>query len=143
MDKERPKVGVGVYILKGDKVLMGLRKGSHGSMTWCPPGGHLEYGETPEQCAIREVQEEAGIKIKNLKHGAWTNDVFEKEGKHYITVCMIADYDSGEPKIMEPEKLVRWEWFKWDELPQPLFLPVENGVKSGFNPFEKKALNLF
>ncbi len=54
---ERPKVGVGVIVVKEGKVLLLQRKNSHGSGTWCFPGGHLEYGESLEECAKREVLE--------------------------------------------------------------------------------------
>ena len=54
----RPQVGVGVLITKDDLVLLMKRQNSHGDGTWAPPGGHLEYGETPEECAMRETQEE-------------------------------------------------------------------------------------
>ncbi len=46
MENKRPKVGLGVLIFKDGKVLLGKRKGAHGEGTWCPPGGHLEFGET-------------------------------------------------------------------------------------------------
>ena len=48
---------------------------------------------------------------------------------------MIADYDSGEPTVLEPEKAEQWGWYKWDELPKPLFLPMKNLVKKGFKPY--------
>ena len=130
----RPKVGIGVVVVKDNKVLFGKRKNAHGDGDWCYPGGHLEYGESWEECSHREVMEETGIKIKNLRFGAITNDIFKSEKKHYITICMIADFDSGEVKVMEPHKCERWEWFEWDKLPSPLFLPITNQLKAGFNP---------
>lgn len=130
----RPKVGIGVVVVKDNKVLFGKRKNAHGDGAWCYPGGHLEYGESWEECSHREVMEETGIKIKNLRFGAITNDIFKSEKKHYITICMIADFDSGEVKVMEPHKCERWEWFEWDKLPSPLFLPITNQLKAGFNP---------
>jgi 8-oxo-dGTP diphosphatase len=39
------------------------------------------------------------------------------------------------PQNLEPEKCYGWDWFAWDNLPNPLFLPLEKMVKSGFNPF--------
>ncbi|MFH0979205.1 MAG: NUDIX hydrolase [Candidatus Woesearchaeota archaeon] len=133
---ERPKIGVGVIVRKDGKVLMGLRKNSHGESTWCCPGGHLEFVESIEDCARREVLEETGIKIKNIKFGPYTNDIFVKEKKHYVTLCVVSDYDSDVLKTMEPDKCERWEWFSWDNLPSPLFLPEKNWLKLGFNPFK-------
>lgn len=138
LKESRPKVGVGVCVIKDNKVLYGKRKGPHGFGDWCFPGGHLEYGESIEDCARREVMEETGINIKNLKIGPFTNDIFEKEQKHYITLFVIADYDSGEVKIMEPDKCEKWDWFSWENPPEPLFLPSQNLYKQGYNPFIKK-----
>ncbi len=132
----RPKIGVGVIVIKGDKVLLGKRKNVHGEGTWCFPGGHLEFGEEIEDCARREVEEETGIRIKNLRLGPFTNDIFRKEGKHYVTLYVISDHDSGEARVKEPEKCERWEWFEWDKLPSPLFLPIRNLLRQGYNPFK-------
>lgn len=134
--ENRPKVGLGVAILKEGKILFGKRKNAHGEGSWCYPGGHLEFNESWEECARREVMEETGITIKNLRFGTVTNDIFEKEGKHYITIIMIAEPDEGEVKVMEPDKCEGWNWFEWNNLPEPLFIPTQNLLKAGFNPFE-------
>ena len=134
--ENRPKIGVGVIVIKDNKVLLGKRKNAHGEGSWCFPGGHLEFNEEIEDCAIREVKEETGIKIKNIRMGTFTNDIFEKEGKHYVTLFVISDYSSGEVKVMEPEKCKKWEWFEWDKLPQPLFIPIQNLLKQNYNPFK-------
>ncbi len=132
MSGDRPRVGVAVIVVKDGKLLIGKRKStSHGHGTWHTPGGHLEFGESFEECARREVREEAGVEIADIRFLTATNDVFEKEGKHYITVWMIARWKSGEPKVMEPEKCEGWEWKSWEEIEklEPLFLPVENLMK--------------
>lgn len=134
-NNERPKIGVGVIIRKGGKVLMGKRKNSHGDGTWSFPGGHLEMNESIEGCAERELGEEVGIKIKNLRRVHFTNDIFKEEKKHYVTLFLVADYKSGVVKVKEPEKLERWEWREWSKLPKPLFLPIVNLLKVGFDPF--------
>jgi len=105
---KRPLVGLAVIIQKEGKVLLGKRKNSHGEGCWGFPGGHLEYGESFEECAQRETLEETGLEIKNLKSGITTNDIFEKEEKHYVTVFMICDYLSGNVEIREPEKCEIW-----------------------------------
>jgi len=138
MEDQRPKVGLGVIILKDNNVLLGKRKNAHGKGDWCFPGGHLEFNESLEDCAIREVSEETGINIKNIKPSSFTNDIFKKENKHYVTLFMLANYDSGEAKVMEPEKCEKWEWFKRDELPENLFLPIQNLLKQNRNPLNYK-----
>lgn len=65
---DKINVGVGVMIFDKDgMILLGKRKGSHGAGEYSFPGGHLEYGESFEECAKREVMEECGIEIKNLE----------------------------------------------------------------------------
>lgn len=132
---ERPKVGVSVIIKRDGKVLIGKRKASHGTGTWAFPGGHLEYGESWEDCAKREVAEEVGIAIRNVQFAAVTNDIFQKEEKHYITIFVTCDYESGEVKVMEPEKCEEWLWMSWEKLPGTLFLPIENLLLQEFKPF--------
>lgn len=129
--ENRPKVGVGVIIIRDSKVLLGKRKHAHGEGTWSFAGGHLEFGESILECAQREALEETGLKIMDVRTGPYTNDIFKDEGKHYITLFVTCTA-VGEPRVMEPEKCEKWQWFDWDELPENLFVPVENLVKSGF-----------
>lgn len=131
---ERPKVGVGVCIIKNGKVLLGQRFGAHGEGSWSFPGGHLEFGESWEDCAKREVYEETGLKISDPKFITCTNDVFVSENKHYVTVYMKAVLEKGEPKVLEPDRMVKWEWFDWDNLPEPHFLPLDHLLETGFRP---------
>lgn len=126
-------VGVGVIVKKEGLILLGKRKNSHGAGTWSFPGGHLEFGERVEDCAIRETSEETGITIKNIKRETFTDDIFKNEEKHHVTIFVSADYNGGELKVLEPEKCEKWDWFKWDALPEPLFLPIKNLIEQGFN----------
>lgn len=128
---QRPLIGIGVIIIREGKILLGKRRNAHGAGSWCCPGGHLEYGESLETCARREVKEETGLEIENIRPGSFTNDLFSQEGKHYVTLFMLADCPRGEPAICEPEKCEIWEWFPADALPRPLFLPLENLLASG------------
>lgn len=106
--------------------------GAHGEGSWSVPGGHLELGESFAATARREALEETGVSIKNIRFGALTNDYFEAEGKHYVTVWMLADYDYGEASILEPDKFVDQGWFDFDSLPSPLFLPWRELLASEF-----------
>jgi len=131
--EKRPLIGVGVCIIRDKQVLLGKRLNAHAEGCWSFPGGHLEFGETIEECARREVLEETGIKIKNLSLGTFTNDIFSEEEKHYVTLLVIADYAVGNLEVREPDKCEEWRWFHWNNLPDPLFLPIRNLLKQGFS----------
>src|SRR5690348_5380097 len=122
----RPQVGVGVIVTKGNQVLLIRRRHSHGGDRWTVLGGRLEFGESLEACAAREVQEEVGVTITNLAFRAVTNDLFEAERKHYVTIWMEGSYVSGEPGIQAPNEIADVGWFSWDALPEPLFLPLQH-----------------
>lgn len=134
MTESRPQVGVGVIVRDGHSVLLGKRKSGHGSGAWSFPGGHLEFGEEVDACAKRETLEETGALISIVSHGPFTNDVFHGERRHYVTLFVVADYVSGTIDAREPGKCDQWKWFGWENLPQPLFLPIQNLLKTGFDP---------
>ncbi|CQH36155.1 ADP-ribose pyrophosphatase [Yersinia frederiksenii] len=85
-------VGVGVIIVnqQGD-ILLGKRCSQHAPY-WSIPGGHMEVGESFEQAAIREVFEETGLDINNIKVIALCNNIatWREEGKHTVSVCLLA-----------------------------------------------------
>ena len=129
-----PRIGVAVIIERHGQVLLGLRRStSHGDGCWQFPGGHLEDGESVEECAAREALEETGLVITNPVLGPWTNDRFEAEGKHYVTLYVTAEAADGEPEVLEPTKCAEWRWFDWRALPEPLFLPIRNLLAGGFH----------
>ena len=134
METQFPRIGVGVIICKHDKYLLGKRRNAHGDGSWSFPGGHLEFGETVEACAQRETAEETGIELGSVRFASYTDDLFQEEGKHYVTMFLLAEWCSGEPQTLEPEKCEGWQWFGWDDLPTPLFLPIRNLLNTGYVP---------
>jgi 8-oxo-dGTP diphosphatase len=120
-----PRVGVGILITRGTELLLIRRHGSHGAGTWSPPGGHLDYGESPEQCAVREALEETGVEVADVRFRAVTNDFFESERRHYVTIWMEGAYRAG-VAVANLEEMSEVRWFSWKHLPTPLFLPLEN-----------------
>lgn len=120
-----PRIGVGVLIMQENKILLSQRKNNLGAGSWAPPGGHLEFGETIEQCAIRESYEEAGIIVDSIKQLCFINCLFKEDNKHYVTLFVQADYKLGTPTQCEPEKTSAWKWFDSNNLPVPLFLPIQ------------------
>ena len=130
-----PGVGVGVYLRHDSKVLFGLRKSAHGKGQWCAPGGKVDLMEDLEACARRELLEETGLTTGEMKFIGITNDIWTDIGTHYVTVSYVTDLQEGEPRVMEPDKCEKWEWFDWGKFPEPLFLSTRNFINAGYNPF--------
>ena len=124
-----PRIGVACIVWKDGKFLMGKRKGSHAPDTWSIPGGHLEYGESFEGAAAREVLEETNLNVKDIQFLALTNDFMPDENKHYITIWMEAEWESGEPTVVEPDKWIDQQWRTFSDMPEPLFEPCWQNLR--------------
>lgn len=139
MNNKKIGVGVGVMLLKDAHVLLGKRHSDptkadsalHGEGTWTMPGGSFHFGESFETVAVRETQEETGIKLdpNTLKVISLANDVVEDA--HFITIGLLCEkIPLQDPKVMEPDEIVEWQWFHLDDLPSPLFFPSEKIIKN-------------
>jgi len=119
-----PRVGVGIVVRRERELLLVRRAGTHGSGTWSTPGGHLDYGEDPAACAAREAEEETGVSVGPASFAGVTNDLFETEGKHYVTLWFEAEHESGDAAALADDELDAVGWFPEDALPEPLFPPL-------------------
>jgi len=128
-EKQKPKVGVGAMILKGSMTLLGKRKGSHGEGEYAFPGGHLEYMESFEDCARREIKEECGVEVKNVRFQFLAN-IVKYAPKHYVHIGLVADWNNGEPKVLEPGKCESWGWYDLNNLPSPMFEPCALAIEA-------------
>jgi 8-oxo-dGTP diphosphatase len=131
METPAPQVGIGLLVVKDGKFLLGKRISSHGTGEYSGPGGHLEYGESFETCALREMAEEVGkdFRVKNLRVLCVSN-ILKYMPKHYVDIGMVAEWDTGEPVVMEPHKLESWDWYSEHELPHPLFASVKQYIET-------------
>jgi 8-oxo-dGTP diphosphatase len=137
--KVLPKIGLGAIIIREGKILLGKRIGKHGGGTWSPPGGLLEFNEEIEKGVEREVLEETGLTAKCKELITVTNNIFREEGKHTITLFYSCESEKGEVKLMEPDKFEKWDWFTWDNLPEPLFIPLIKLKETGIDPTKKQG----
>jgi 8-oxo-dGTP diphosphatase len=128
-DKNQVRVGLACFVWRDGKFLIQQRYGSHGEGTWSIPGGHLEMDESWEECAAREVMEETGMKITNIRFLAATNDIFQDHDKHYVTIWVESDWLEGEPTITEPDKCKAQDWATFSTLPEPLFEPCWQNLR--------------
>lgn len=124
LDRKVPMVGTGVLVRWDDRLLLMKRSTSHGRGMWAAPGGFLEFGESPEECAMRELKEETRLVVEQVRFLTFTNDRFEDSGKHDVTLWFETAH---EPVDLEPtDEASEIRWYRVSELPDPLFLPLAN-----------------
>lgn len=128
-DYSVPRVGVGVMIFKDGKILLGKRKGAHGEGEYAFPGGHLELMESYADCAHRELAEECGVRVKNIRFQFTANSHHFKP-RHYVHIGLVADWESGEPTVLEPDKCESWDWYDLDTLPEPMFIYCKLAIEA-------------
>ncbi len=101
------------------------------------PGGQIRRDETFEEAAKREVLEETGIKIDNLKllgiyQSSW-------EGKRSVQVIFTANTNVLEIKIHDPKEIKNMGWFDLNDLPSD----VSEGTQRRIEEFKKNHLGNF
>ena len=124
----RPLVGVGVVFVRRGNVFLAKRKGKLGGGSWGSAGGHLEFGETLEECARREALEEFGVDVGELRYLCTSNIV--AYGQHYLDVEFLGDIGEQEPRLMEPDSFEGHGWFSLKSPPEPLFEAMRYAVDS-------------
>ena len=117
MDEKRVVAGIGVLLMKDNKVLLGKHKDGE----WRMPGGKIEFNEEFEHTAMRELMEETGIQAKKLKIVCVNNDKMGEN--HFVTVGILCEEWIGEATVKEPDKFSEWGWFTMEDLPFPIYLP--------------------
>lgn len=94
------------YLIKDDKVLVTkYKEGNKKSEYYDIPGGKIEEGENPEQTAIREMKEETGIKVRNLKYKG--NMIVEYPNRIFDFDVFITNESEGKPQEYE-ENTSEW-----------------------------------
>jgi len=109
---DSPRSAVGAIVIRDDEVLLVKRNNPPGQGLWSIPGGCVELGETLQEAAEREIQEETGIIIR-AKKPVYTFDVIERDDQghtrfHYVIVDLLADYVSGKPNPRSDASEARW-----------------------------------
>ena len=129
------KVGIGIIIRDGNKILLGRRcdnykdtGGIHEPGSWTLPGGKQEYNETIIEGAMREVKEETNLDISELSIFGATDDI--QPNKHFVTIQIVADKVEGELKNLEPTKHSEWKWFEINDLPDKLYSPSKKFIEA-------------
>jgi ADP-ribose pyrophosphatase YjhB (NUDIX family) len=104
-----------IMVRDGNKLLLGMKKKGFGAGKWNGFGGKVENGETIEAAAVRELREESGLMVEDVKKSAVLTFKFpHKPEWDQIVHVFTADAWAGTP--METEEM-KPEWFDIDKIP--------------------------
>jgi len=103
-----------VYIRHGGKVLLGLKKRGFGAGKYNGFGGKIKGYETPEECGIREVGEESGIKVKALRYRGLINYTYDSLPYPMAVYVYDVPWNKEEPIESEEMKPI---WFDESNVP--------------------------
>ena len=102
-----------IVLVKKDGKLLLARHSQRNTNVYTCLAGYMEPGETIEQCVEREIFEETGIKVKNIRYVKSQSWPFPDQ----LMIGCHADYESGEIKV-QPDEIQEANWFSAEELPQ-------------------------
>ncbi|PTM90218.1 NUDIX domain-containing protein [Mycoplana dimorpha] len=117
---EIPGVGCGLAILRDDRLLLYRRARAPEAGHWSIVGGKVDHMEHSRDAARREAEEETGLAFGQIEFLCLSEMLFAADGQHWVSVIYTTEEFSGDPRVMEPEKLPEFGWFALDALPQPL-----------------------
>ncbi len=108
------------YVRDG-RVVLGRRIAAHGNGRMQFPGGKPQPREALVETALRELEEETGIRATVATEVTQQVDDFPEVGKRYTTHFFVATGGFDQLENREPDKCEGWSWFDLDDLPPDLF----------------------
>ena len=129
MRQQTTKISVGILVFKGDSILFGRVKDKAGNTEYILPVGHLEFMESFSECAKREIIEECGIMIEDIKF-QFVSNTNDYRPKHFVHIGLIAKWKSGTPEVLEPGGIEFWEWRSRTDIPKQLSVGAELTIRA-------------
>lgn len=135
--KTPPILSTMVYCLDQDRVLLMLRHKEPNLGLWVAPGGKVEPGESPYECALRELREETGLRVSKLYFRGLVTEVSPRPDWQWMLFLYVATGVTGQ--LVGDQREGAFQWWPVDQvhtLPIPqadqVFLPVVIDLKKPF-----------
>jgi 8-oxo-dGTP diphosphatase len=108
----RPVLAASVAVFRDGKVLLATRTQPPADQLWSLPGGKVEAGETLEEAALRELDEEVGVKARILAFNRHV-EIFGRDSAgavthHFVVASFVGEWLSGEPTTGPEAGAVKW-----------------------------------
>ena len=136
----RPAVTADCIVMTNEpqpKVLLIQRGAAPFKDAWAFPGGFMNMNETTEECAIRELEEETGLKVTTVHQvGAYSKVDRDPRGRT-ITVAYLAIVDS-QKEVIGQDDAAKAEWFPITELPHLAFDHYDI-IQDAFKTYARKV----
>jgi 8-oxo-dGTP diphosphatase len=148
--EQYPMPCVGIFLFNGNRILLSKRINTpHQNGKYGLPGGKIDFGESPESAAKRELLEETGISsvIDIQPVGIITSNVYKEENKHYLCLWFFAYTDKENIDYVEMDKNgksknEKWEWYNTEDLPLPLVMENLKNVLDECTIYQLQDTNL-
>lgn len=119
------KATVGAIIERDNKLLLTKRNHEPFKEYWCIPGGHIDFGETPEEAIKREVKEETGLTVKSLNFFGYYSEIYKEINWHAVVLIFTCETE-GDVEI-DLNEVKEYKWFdKKEALKQKLAFEHKN-----------------
>jgi ADP-ribose pyrophosphatase YjhB (NUDIX family) len=133
-----PTTRVSVIIVNSDKKILLVRHKKGNRQYWALPGGRLDYGETFQECAVRELKEETGLDIKVDRFVYLAEAIAPDRARHIVNICLTAHVTGGTLHLGNEPVLLGVDFVKLSELETftlypPLGKQILQAANKGFN----------
>ena len=119
MKQRKITVTADAVVIENNKILLIKRKNTPFRNTWALPGGLVDYGETVEECCLRELKEETCLEGEIQKLiGVYSEPNRDPRG-HTITIAFLTNVKKGEPQANDDA--LELKWFNLQNLPKLAF----------------------
>lgn len=116
------RIRVAVVLEQEGKILLVLHK-NYGETYWLLPGGGMEWGETIEECGMRELREETGLEVEIGDLLFVSEQIPAVCYPHVIVLYVRGRVVSGQLKVGEGESISDAQWFEFPQFPQQRIFP--------------------
>ncbi len=136
-----PTTRISVVVLNRDGEILLVRHKKGNQRYWVLPGGRLEYGETFEECALREVKEETGLEVEMERFLYLSEAIAPDRSRHIVNIFIKAKVVGGTLKLGDEPVLAGVEFVRLEELAQmTLFPPVSDEIVESISSNSQKGI---